>query len=133
MKMFQRIQGPFATAVLLLTAGAAAAYAQPLINDDLSVTFRIKAPNAKQVYFGSEAYRFGPPGILMDRADDGTFSLTTPPLEPGWYPYGFIVDGLFTVDPTNPVLRPQLTPGNPLNNVLVVRAKDSSFVYDYNP
>lgn len=118
-----------AMTVLLLAAGAAA---QPVVHDDLTVTFQLKAPNAKQVYLGSEAFGFAPPGILMTRQDDGTWTVTSPPLEPGWYPYGFIVDGLFTIDPANPNLRPQLTSGNPLNNILVVRGKDP-FVYDYDP
>src|SRR5262249_22399962 len=90
--------------LLLLTAGVAA---QPTVNPDLSVTFKLKAANAKQVFFASEAFAFGPPGAMMTRSDDGTWTLTTPPLEPGWYPYGFIVDGLFVIDPNNSSVRPQ--------------------------
>jgi hypothetical protein len=105
---------------LLIVLLAATLSAQPTVNPDLSVSFKLKAPQAKQVYFGSEAFAFAPPGALMTPSDDGTWTITTPPLEPGWYPYGFIVDGLFVVDPNNSNVRPQLTPGNPLNNILVV-------------
>jgi len=71
------------------------------------VTFHLFAPKA------SEVVRMGPPGILevlkepkLLRADDtGIWSLTVGPLPPGFYTYGYAIDGgLRLPDPSNPNL-----------------------------
>lgn len=94
--------------------GPAAAYedaknipVSPEIAADRKVTFRFFAPKA------SEVLLMGSPGILevikkpmpLEKGTDGTWSLTVGPLAPGFYTYGFAVDGgLRLPDPSNPNL-----------------------------
>lgn len=65
----------------------------PRIGSDLSVTFRLKAPEAKQVKLEGGAGLVKTP-VAMTRADDGTWSVTTPPAVPGFHYYWFTVDGV---------------------------------------
>jgi enterochelin esterase-like enzyme len=65
----------------------------PRIATDLRVTFRLKAPNAKQVQLR------GGTGLVKDslelvRNEDGSWTVTTPPAVPGFHYYWFVVDGL---------------------------------------
>lgn len=70
----------------------------PRIASDLRVTFRLKAPNAKQVKLEGGAGLVKEP-LEMSRAEDGTWSVTTPPAVPGFHYYWFTVDGLRVNDP----------------------------------
>lgn len=79
----------------------------PEIHADRRVTFRLFAPKA------SEVILMGSPGILevikqplpLERGDKGVWSLTVGPLAPGFYTYGYAVDGgLRMPDPANPRL-----------------------------
>ncbi len=74
--------------------------AYPCITPDLRVTFRLKAPNAKQVQLRGGA------GLVKDamdllRGEDGVWTLTTPPVVPGFHYYWFVVDGLSVNDPAS--------------------------------
>ncbi len=79
----------------------------PEIHGDRTVTFRIFAPKA------SEVVLMGSPGILevikkpmpLKRDEKGVWSLTVGPLSPGFYTYGYAIDGgLRMPDPSNPNL-----------------------------
>lgn len=79
----------------------------PEVHADRRVTFRLYAPKA------SEVLLMGSPGILeaikkpmpLERGDKGVWSLTVGPLEPGFYTYGYAIDGgLRMPDPSNPNL-----------------------------
>ena len=70
----------------------------PRIASDLRVTFRLKAPNAEQVKLEGGAGLVKEP-LEMSRAEDGTWSVTTPPAVPGFHYYWFTVDGLRVNDP----------------------------------
>lgn len=79
----------------------------PEIHGDRTVTFRFFAPKA------SEVTLMGSPGILeaikkpmpLKRDDKGVWSLTVGPLAPGFYTYGYAIDGgLRMPDPSNPNL-----------------------------
>src|SRR5271165_6088463 len=79
----------------------------PEVHADRSVTFRLFAPKA------SEVVLMGSPGILeviktptpLQRDDKGVWSLTVGPLPPGFYTYGYAIDGgLRMPDPSNPNL-----------------------------
>lgn len=80
----------------------------PEIHPDRKVTFRLFAPKA------SEVVLMGSPGILeftgkplpLERGDNtGVWSLTIGPLPPGFYTYGYAIDGgLRMPDPANPNL-----------------------------
>ena len=76
----------------------------PEVHPDQSVTFRFRAPNAKEVLLGLE----GTKPVPMEKDDQGVWSLTTAPLEPDYYGYSFIADGVGLIDPSNPLLKPNL-------------------------
>jgi enterochelin esterase-like enzyme len=71
----------------------------PRVHADGRATFRFKAPNAKKVQVFTN-YGLGPRGHWdMTKGDDGVWSLTSPPIVPGFHYYGFLVDGVFMNDP----------------------------------
>src|SRR5215510_1381783 len=72
----------------------------PRIASDLSVTFRLKAPNAKQVKLEGGAGLVKEP-IDLTRGEDGVWTVTTPPVVPGFHYYWFMVDGLRVNDPSS--------------------------------
>src|SRR6185436_5899478 len=72
----------------------------PRISSDLRVTFRLKAPNAKEVKLEGGAGLVKEP-LAMARGEDGTWSVTTPPAVPGFHYYWFTVDGLRVNDPAS--------------------------------
>jgi enterochelin esterase family protein len=72
----------------------------PRIASDLSVTFRLKAPNAKQVKLEGDAGLVKEP-IDLTRGEDGIWAVTTPPAVPGFHYYWFVVDGLRVNDPSS--------------------------------
>jgi len=97
--------------LLLLTS--AAVFAQgprmdtlvsPEVHPDRSVTFRVRAPKASEVsLFGDWMM----PGTqqAMTRNEQGVWSVTTGPLDPGLAIYTFTVDGVTTPDPVNPRIK----------------------------
>ena len=76
----------------------------PEVNPDNSVTFRLLAPDAKEVKLTGD---FLPPqGWIpgsepMTRDEKGVWSYTTKPLESDLYGYALLVDGLRMMDPNN--------------------------------
>ncbi len=72
----------------------------PRIASDLRVTFRLKAPNAKEVKLEGGAGLVKEP-LKMARGDDGVWTVTTPPAVPGFHYYWFTVDGLRVNDPSS--------------------------------
>ncbi len=93
---------------LLMSPGNAqdksAKVVSPEVNPDNSVTFRLLAPNAREVKVDIEG---GAP-TAMTKDDQGVWSFTTQPLAPDYYGYVFSVDGLSVVDPENPFQKPNL-------------------------
>ena len=69
-----------------------------------NVTFRVRAPNAKQVMLSRE----GAKAVEMQRDEAGVWSVTVGPLEPDFYGYSFIADQVRTIDPVNPLMKPNL-------------------------
>ncbi len=67
----------------------------PRVHSDLSVTFRLKAPDAKKVQVD-----IGQP-YDMTRAEDGTWSVTVPPQVPGFHYYSLVIDGVQVCDPAS--------------------------------
>ncbi len=96
----------------LLAAVAFPAFAQqappplqsPEVHPDRSVTFRFRDPNAKEVVFARE----GAERVPMQKDDQGVWSLTTQPLEPDFYGYSFVADGVSLIDPSNSLMKPNL-------------------------
>jgi enterochelin esterase-like enzyme len=75
----------------------------PRVYADLRVEFRIKAPEARKVQLqpGGDDNGLGKGPIDMARADDGTWSVTTPAAVPGFHYYWFLVDGVAMNDPAS--------------------------------
>ena len=76
----------------------------PQVGPDGSVTFRILAPNAKDVLVVLE----GTQRVLLHKDAQGVWSGASGPLEPDLYGYVFVVDGLSVIDPSNPRMKPNL-------------------------
>jgi enterochelin esterase family protein len=78
----------------------------PDVAADRRVTFRLRAPVAKEVLLTGG---FTKEKLRLTRDGQGGWSLVVGPLEPGVYEYGFWVDGFRTLDPMNPRWKPQRT------------------------
>jgi enterochelin esterase family protein len=76
----------------------------PEVHSDCTVTFRLRAPNAKAVNLSLE----GSKPLPMEKDESGVWSVTTPPLEPDYYGYTFNVDGVAMLDPGNSSFKPNL-------------------------
>jgi enterochelin esterase family protein len=77
----------------------------PEVHDDGRVTFRLEAPEAKQVRLAGWALltALGRPRqpVPLVKGEDGIWSLTVGPLPPDMYAYHLEVDGLQVADPNN--------------------------------
>lgn len=92
---------------LLCLIAAASLYAQPgrgpapvqspEISPDGKVTFRLRAPNAKEVAVTGVGQR-----LVMTKDEQGVWSATTDTLKPDLYTYNFSLDGVAIMDPSNP-------------------------------
>ena len=95
-----------ATALLALAATAAVSEttlpgaAGPTIQPDRSITFKLKAPEARTVQVaGGDGLGAGP--FDMTKGADGVWTVTTPPAVPGFHYYWFNLDGVRVNDPTS--------------------------------
>src|SRR6185503_14803207 len=117
---------PFFLCVLLTVASAFAQaprtdnLVSPEVQPDRRVTFRVRAPKASEVsLFGD----WMTPGKeqAMTHDDQGVWSATIGPLDPGLAIYTFTVDGVTMPDPINPRMKLRArtsaslvdVPGNP--------------------
>lgn len=94
-------------AVLLPAVGWAQAPAvvrSPEVQSDGRVSFRFRAPQAREVLLARE----GAERLPMSRGEDGVWMLTTAPLDPDLYGYSFVVDGVRVIDPSNALMKPNL-------------------------
>jgi Putative esterase len=76
----------------------------PEVNSDRSVTFRFVDPDAQEVLLEME----GNNPVIMQKNDLGVWSVTTAPLPPNYYGHLFRADGVAVMDPSNPLLLPNL-------------------------
>jgi enterochelin esterase-like enzyme len=90
----------------------------PEVGADRAVTFRLYAPKAEKVRVATEFK--GSNSIDMTKAEDGVWSVTTPPIDAGAYRYTFNVDGVRTSDPKNPLVSESV--GNTSSVVVVTGA-----------
>jgi len=111
-KAMKRIPMPLLPILLAVTAvpglGQAPQQAQPVISPevhpDRRTTFRFRAPNANEVSLAREGAEPQP----MQKDEQGVWSVTTDPLEPDLYGYAFVADGVSLIDPSNPLMKPNL-------------------------
>lgn len=75
----------------------------PVVHDDASVTFRVKAPEARTVTLLFDEWDVRKIPMLRDSA--GVWSATVGPVEPRVYQYKFRIDGFETIDPVNPAVK----------------------------
>ncbi len=87
---------------------------------DHKVTFRIYAPKADDVSVSGD---FGAGGKLT-KDEQGIWSITVGPLTPDFYSYTFNVDGVRTVDPKNPMIKPGISS---LDNMMLVPGAEAEF------
>jgi enterochelin esterase family protein len=76
----------------------------PEVHPDHSVTFRFRAPNAKEVQLMLE----GAQPASMQKDGNGVWSIRTSPLEPDLYGYSFLADRVLLMDPSNNRFKPNL-------------------------
>ena len=77
----------------------------PEVQSDNRVIFRFRAPNAQKVELQMEGRTEHVP---MQKDDAGVWSVTTDPLEPDYYGYSFVADGVALMDPHNALIKPNL-------------------------
>ena len=100
---FAALYRPFVSFFLIAAASAQTPpLTSPEVHGDGRVTFRLAAPNAKSVAFKGDWHADPLP---MARTAEGHWSLTTGPLAPSTYIYGFVVDGVPIADPINPRIK----------------------------
>jgi enterochelin esterase family protein len=85
---------------LLAQPGRGPAVRSPEVSADGKVTFRLRAPNAKEVAVTGIGQR-----LSMVKDEQGTWSATTDVLQPDLYTYAFSVDGVTMIDPGNPLMK----------------------------
>jgi len=76
--------------------GRGAALKSPEIAPDGRVTFRLRAPNAKEVVVS-----LGQSRLQMQKDEQGVWSATSDVLAPNYYTYSFVIDGTTVNDPVN--------------------------------
>ena len=95
------ILAAFFFCVLSATPQRRAQVISPEVKNDRTVTFRFLAPRAHQVLVSVE-YLDGLRPLRL--GDNGVWSITLGPFDPELYSYNFVVDGVATIDPRNPVI-----------------------------
>ncbi|MBS1811697.1 MAG: esterase [Acidobacteria bacterium] len=79
----------------------------PEVHDDRTVTFRLKAPKAQEVFLAPGplllALGKGNAPVPFQKRDDGVWTLKVGPIKPNLYVYKFIIDGASVPDPNNTV------------------------------
>ena len=78
----------------------------PDVRDDRTVTFRLKAPEARAVSLAGVAILVALGSnapVPFEKGADGVWSLTVGPLPPDMYVYHLVVDGVQMADPNNTV------------------------------
>jgi enterochelin esterase-like enzyme len=93
----------FASAVFGQTAPAP--IVSPEVHQDNRVTFRFRAPNAKEVALSLEGATTDLP---MQKDEQGVWSATSEALSPDFYGYAFVADGVHLIDPSNSLMKPNL-------------------------
>jgi len=76
--------------------GRGAAIKSPEIAADSRVTFRLRAPNAKEVMVS-----LGQTRLPMQKDEQGVWSATSDVLAPNYYTYSFVIDGTTVNDSAN--------------------------------
>ena len=76
----------------------------PEVTADRRVSFRIYAPQAREVRLAASDIPGTGQNSRLAKSDSGVWEITLGPLESGAYRYNFNVDGVATIDPRNPAI-----------------------------
>ncbi|HYQ58696.1 MAG TPA: alpha/beta hydrolase-fold protein, partial [Draconibacterium sp.] len=98
-------------------------YSSPEVHSDKTVTFNFRAPRASEVKLNTQCLS---EEVVMQKGDNGVWSITVGPVVPDIYPYHFVVDGIGVADPINP----DIFPNEGFKNSLVEIPGDSPGVAD---
>lgn len=79
----------------------------PEIHEDRKVTFRLNAKDAREVTVAGQGISGK---VALAKDENGKWSATVGPIEPGVYEYSFTADGVQMIDPSNPAIKPQRQP-----------------------
>lgn len=79
----------------------------PEIQADRSVTFRIKAPQAKEVVVRGQ---WAKDPLVMSKGEHDVWSATSAPIPAGVWEYSLAVDGVLMIDPGNSAIKPMREP-----------------------
>src|SRR3954451_21753550 len=101
------MQTRFVLAVMVFCASLPGQITQR-VNPDLSVTYFVDAPDAKDVRLADSVFSQHPPGLPLTKGPDGSWSITTPRYQPGTYEYRFVLDGVLSGDAWGSALREPL-------------------------
>lgn len=95
--------------LMFLSATMAIAQSTPIVSPEVQsdnrAIFRFRAPNAQKVELQLEGRT---EHIPMQKDDAGVWIVTTDPLQPDYYGYAFVADGVSLIDPRNPLTKPNL-------------------------
>lgn len=94
----------------------------PMISDG-AVTLAIHAPNAERVYVTGDWMTTREP-LDLSRNADGIWSVTLDQLRPDYYSYGFVVDGVRTLDPRNPEIKQGI---GSVDNMFYLQGPETAF------
>ena len=117
-----------ALSVSVGTAQQAPRIVSPEILPDGRVTFRLSAPKAEEVVLTGE---FLEGRKNFEKGADGVWNVTVGPVDPEIYHYNFTIDGVRTIDPSNPHLKTGST-ASTITSVLEVRPSSPAF-YEAQP
>ncbi|MEO7192007.1 MAG: alpha/beta hydrolase-fold protein [Vicinamibacterales bacterium] len=80
----------------------APAIVSPEVSADRHITFRLNAPNAQSVRLSAGDIPAMGTASTLTKGENGVWSTTVGPVEPGAYRYVFNVDGVTVLDPRSP-------------------------------
>jgi enterochelin esterase-like enzyme len=75
----------------------------PVVHSDNTITFRVKAPKAKQVYLHFDEWNVIPQAMTQETP--GVWAVTIQPVPPRTYQYTFEIDGVYMPDMENPRIK----------------------------
>ncbi|MBM3725047.1 MAG: esterase [Acidobacteria bacterium] len=120
MKLFVALT--IAATALAQNAAPPAPVRSPEVGADRTVTFRLRAPNAREVLVSIEGQT---QRVALAKDEKGVWSGTSAALEPDLYGYSFLADGVALIDPGNPAMKPNL-----LNTQSVVHVPGNGLVWE---
>ncbi len=112
----------FFCSIVAVSAGLAqqaALIQSPDVHSDGRVTFRFRDPNAQRVVVNLEG---ADAPLVMQKDQEGVWTVTTGALKPDLYGYSFNADGVRLLDPSNHTIIPNLL--SPSNQVHVSGANE---------